>query len=169
MLPYLLIIGVSCLGAMGETSRYSRIKHNHPFMLIFFTALIPLVGFRFEVGSDWAGYLNMLDFASYNSFAVALTRSEPSYMIINWAAAKTGLGIEFVNLVCGAISCLSIYAFCKTQARPWLASFIMTSFFLIVVVIGLTRQGTAASIVFLTNLLDARSNNTVHNSGFSSC
>ncbi len=118
-------------------------------MTLFAMLLVFFVGLRFEIGPDWYQYVSILEFVYGKSIPEILSRSEPSYIILNWITSKLGFELWFVNSVCAIISIYSLRKFCIWQNRPWLSIYIATCYFVIVIVMGLTRQGTSLSITFL--------------------
>jgi hypothetical protein len=148
MWPYFSLLAIPLFFSLSERSRYSSVKGSVCFVAPFFFLVAIFSGFRYEVGSDWGSYLRILDFAYGRGIVDSLQRSEPSYMLLNWFAANVVGGIVLVNVACAAIACYCLYKFCKRQARPWLATFIVVSYVAIVLVMGVTRQGVAVSIIF---------------------
>jgi len=149
MLPYFFIALAPAIPALGETSTYRKPINSRPFLALFFVILTVFVGFRYEVGPDWAPYISIYEVAKRFPASVAIFRSEPAYMLINIVSAKLNGGIVLVNLVSAVIALWSIYRYCADVPRPWLATYVLTSFFLVAILMGLNRQGVAASIVFL--------------------
>lgn len=158
MLPYYVIIGMASFLAISEKSKYTTTKKSSGFILLFFIADFFFVGFRLEVGSDWYNYLGMLEFTKDKDLFEVFGRSEPGYILINWVSTNV-LSLDSleaiiaVNITCSAISIFCIYKFCVHQNRPGLAAYLCTCYFTVVVVMGLTRQGTAASITFFALIL----------------
>lgn len=148
MWPYFFLLVVPLVFSLSERSYYSNVKSSVFFIAPFFIMVAIFSGFRYEVGSDWQSYLRILEFTYDKSFIDSLQRSEPGYMLLNWLAANAGGGIVLVNAACAAISCYCLCEFCRRQSRPWLATFIVVSYVAIVLVMGLTRQGVAVSVVF---------------------
>lgn len=141
---------LAAVPALFERSRYSCIRSPSIAYLSFFILAFLFVGLRYQVGSDWYGYERIFEFGTTNTLAIALTRSEPGYMLLNWLSAKLGLSVVFVNLICAVIAISCCFKFCSVQNRPWLAAFITASYMLVVIVMGLTRQGVAVSIFLLS-------------------
>lgn len=154
MLAYFVVSASTALLAATGRSRYSGVIYPRLSLRLAFLFLTFFVGLRYQVGSDWGGYLRVYQFIAENGFFASLGRTEPGYMLLNWIAAwQFGLGAEqgiwFVNLGCAAISMYCLLRFCEAQNRPALAAYILVSYFVIVIVAGLTRQGTAASVTML--------------------
>ena len=106
-----------------------------------------LIGFRQQVGADWGAYLPYLDIARDYDFFTMLGATDPGYMLLNWISVTMGWGIYGVNFLAGLIVMLGVAQFCRKLPRPYLALSIAIPYFLIVVVMGYSRQGTACGIV----------------------
>jgi hypothetical protein len=116
---------------------------------VMFIALVMMIGLRHEVGGDWRSYLGILDFATGISLKEALTRSDPGYMLLNWLAAETRLGMYLVNTVCAVFFSWGLVAFCRTQPRYWLALTVAMPYLITVVAMGYSRQGVAIGVAML--------------------
>jgi len=149
MIPYILVSMLPGFSSLGEASKYSKLRNVKPLFGLYFVLLVVFVGFRFNVGPDWYAYLKIYSVAQSESISKALIRSEPGYMLINIVSARLGGGIVLVNLICAGIASWAIYGYCKDQSRPWLAAFILVSFTLVTIIMGLNRQGVAVSLTFL--------------------
>lgn len=107
-----------------------------------------MIGFRFEVGGDWAAYLELLQRSRFQDLASALSNfGDPGYNLLNWIAGRIGAGIWFVNSVCGIIFCWGLAKFAARQPSPWLAVTIAVPYLIIVVAMGYTRQGVAIGFI----------------------
>ena len=130
-----------------------RVKtHTAPwtgYWWIMYFLLVLFIGFRHEVGPDWGQYLDLVNLASYESLNQAATKGEPAYSLLNWLAARFGLGPYFVNTVCAALFAWGVLKFCKAQPRPWLALVVAVPYLVTVVATGYTRQGVAIGLVML--------------------
>lgn len=149
MLPYIFMSFLPGIAALGESSKFSARRQSTFGLKLFFLLLTVFVGFRYEVGPDWWPYLGLYEWVSAQKFADSLGRSDPAYVLINFISGKVGGGIVLVNLICAIFANTALYLFCRSQTRPWLAAFILTTSFVFVHVMGITRQGVAISIFFL--------------------
>jgi EpsG family len=117
------------------------------FVWLFFTIII---GGRYEIGSDWSNYLLWYEFARDNTFLDTIaSSSDPGYITLNWLCARMNLGIQGVNMVCGAIFMYALIKYCNRQAMPWLSFYIAVPYLVIIVVMGYSRQGVAIGIFLL--------------------
>lgn len=120
---------------------------------------IIMVGLRYEVGGDWGTYKQHLALMRGMSLTESLTRGDPGYFFLNWAASRLNLDIAFVNLVCALVVVLGLMRFCREQPYPWLAFLVAIPYFLFVVSMGYTRQATALgfAMIALSELANERS------------
>jgi hypothetical protein len=114
-----------------------------------FVLLVLMIGLRHEVGGDWLTYVEHIRQASYDSLTQALTKGDPAYSLLNWLAARAGLGPYFVNTVCAVLFAWGLVVFCRAQPRPWLALVVAVPYLVTVVAMGYTRQGTAIGLAML--------------------
>lgn len=116
---------------------------------VVFVLLVLMIGLRHEVGGDWLTYVEQITTASRATLLGALGLGDPAYGLLNWVAAKTGLGSYFVNMVCAAIFSWGLVVFCRAQPRPWLALVVAMPYLVTVVAMGYTRQGTAIGLAMV--------------------
>jgi hypothetical protein len=105
------------------------------------------IGFRYEVGGDWYSYLGYFKMMRFDTFASAISRGDPGYQAVNYAAYKLGAGIWLANLICGAVLCWGLGRFALTQRNPWLVVLVAVPYLLNVVAMGYTRQSVAIGLV----------------------
>lgn len=116
---------------------------------VVFVLLVLMVGLRHQVGGDWFTYVEHIRSASYQTLLGAVSQGDPAYSLLNWLAAKSGLGSYFVNTVCAAIFSWGLVVFCRAQPRPWLALVVAMPYLVTVVAMGYTRQGVAIGLAML--------------------
>lgn len=112
-------------------------------------ALVLVIGLRREVGTDWYNYLIIFEQIKMSSFERAMTRVEPGYAFLNWAAGRIGWGIWFPNIVCAAIFVWGLLVFCRQQPTPALALLVALPYLIIGVGMGYTRQSAALGFILL--------------------
>lgn len=115
----------------------------------FGVCLALLIGFRHEVGGDWATYEEHYQSMVGAGWREALERSDPGYYLLTWLSTTVGGGVYLVNLVFGALFSWGLLAFCRQQPRPWLALAVAVPYMVIVVGMGYSRQGVALGLVML--------------------
>ncbi len=116
---------------------------------VVFVLLVLMIGLRHQVGGDWGNYAEQITSADFQTLSAALSQDDPAYSLLNWLAAKTGLGPYFVNTVCAAIFSCGLLVFCRAQPRPWLALVVAVPYLITVVAMGYTRQSVAIALVLL--------------------
>jgi len=116
---------------------------------VVFVLLVLMIGLRHQVGGDWFTYAEHIRSASYETLLGAVGLGDPAYSLLNWLAAKSGLGPYFVNTVCAAIFSWGLVVFCRAQPRPWLALVVAIPYLVTVVAMGYTRQGVAIGLAML--------------------
>ena len=108
---------------------------------------ILIIGLRYDVGGDWLPYLDYLQNAKKGDLAQVLLDGRfmngGLYIFLNWVAVKLGLGIYFVNLICGTIAMVGLIKYCQKQPMPWIALAVAVPYMVCVVFMGYTRQAVA--------------------------
>jgi hypothetical protein len=154
LFPYWLLFAIFAVGALQSRSQPLAYDRSAPVLATagLFTAL--MIGLRYDVGGDWASYQEIFDSIAYFDFPATIAYDDPGYAILNWLAAKAGLQIWTVNLVCGAIFAWGLIRFAKRQPNPWLAVLVSVPYLIVVIAMGYTRQAVAIGIIFagLANL-----------------
>lgn len=175
MLIYWVMLIFFAVGAMAEGTRLHRAdlaSAYHPgaaipfapagqdrtnFLLLVGTLLIIcVVGFRYEVGGDWTGYLAIFQEATTDSFRRSLSKGDPAFQALNWTVRHFGYQIWLINLVAAAIFGWGLLRFCSSQPRPWLCFVVAIPYLVIVVAMGYTRQGVALGILMAGMARQAR-------------
>ena len=105
-----------------------------------------MIGFRFEVGTDWLSYLDIFQRIADDDLVRALGRTDPGYALVNWLAAKARVEIWAVNIVCGLIFMFGLVRFANHQPNPWLAIAAAVPYLVIGVGMGYTRQAVAIGL-----------------------
>lgn len=144
MIQYWVLFSVFAAGAIQSRRQVERPRLTLIFVA-FATALF--IGFRYKTGGDWANYEVIFETIAFGDFAFAVTYGDPGYSVLNWLASQLGLGIWFVNLICGSIFMWGLIKFAKSQPNPWLICLLAVPYLIIVVGIGYTRQAVAISVV----------------------
>jgi hypothetical protein len=149
MLPYWLLYTVPAVAALLEVGRSARWQTFPILFMLMVTAIVVVVGLRFEVGGDWFSYLGYLNRAYSMDFDQVLLDSDPGYVLLNWLAARLNFDIWAVNLASAALFGLGLYHFCQGQPRRWLALAVAVPYLVIVVAMGYTRQGVAIGLAMM--------------------
>lgn len=142
LLPAFLVL-------ISTTFRFDR-KLENLLLVLFGLVLILLIGYRHEVGGDWARYLEQVFMDSRSSnidFFDFTGGGDYAYKVIFWFSLHYLDGIYSTNLICAIFFVSGLIRFCRSMPIPWLALLIATPFLIIVVSMGYTRQ--SASVGFL--------------------
>ncbi len=156
MLPYWLLFLVPAYMALSRVRSIPqtglsvrRDRWPNEWRGMFFI-LVLMIGFRHEVGGDWDAYLNML--ATYidpDKNMRHYASQDPAFILFNWLAAQTGLGIYLLNLLSAIVFSWGLVVFCRAQPRPWLALVVAVPYLITVVAMGYTRQGAAIGVAMI--------------------
>lgn len=137
--PYYLVLLLAAIPAL--TTSKGKPGLGWYYFLLF---LLLFVGLRFQVGSDWKGYLQIADEMANLKFSELFEYPEFLYYFVVWSSVDLGLGIYGANVVTTLIFLLGLLKFCKMQHNRWLA--LMSSLPFLVIVIGMSANRQAAAI-----------------------
>jgi EpsG-like putative glucosyltransferase len=143
---FVALVGDDAGQSRGSDPTKSKIN---PGLWIAGLFLSLLIGFRFEVGGDWGGYLKSFAAFRYMTLTDAIETGDPVFSVMNWLSAQSDLGIAAVNFVCAILFSAGLIIFCADQRRPWLAMTIAVPYLVIVVAMGYTRQGAALGLAMI--------------------
>ncbi len=146
MIVYWTMFLAPAFGALGETERRGRRFNAALFTLLTFMFLV--IAFR-ETGGDWPTYSRVFDRISMSELPDAVRITDPAYGALNWASSQLGLGLYGVNVACAIVFLAAFWRFCSLEPRPLLMLTVASSYLIIVVVMGYTRQGTAIGLELL--------------------
>jgi hypothetical protein len=147
LIPYWLLFSVFTVGALQARTRLGSGGSSTPLFIVASLFLTLMIGLRYEVGGDWFNYVRIFERLSYLSFEDVLAGEDPGYGVLNWAAARIGLDIWAVNLVCAGIFTFGLSRFARVQSNPWFAMLIAVPYLIIVVAMGYTRQAVAIGFI----------------------
>lgn len=116
---------------------------------LFFSFLVLIIGFRFEVGGDWYSYLYYLERAKELSLLNLLIIGDPAYQFLNFFSFQLGLDIYGVNILSASIFAYGLMRFCQIQPRIWLALVAAIPYLVNVIAMGYTRQSIALGLFML--------------------
>jgi hypothetical protein len=150
MWPYWLLFLVPAYFAISRLKPTSQIeltvKHDRWSIAwrFIFVMLVLMIGWRHEVGGDWASYI--LNMENPDQFA---EYGDPANNLLFWLGINLGGGIYLVNLISAIFFSWGLLVFCRTQPRPWLALTVAVPYLITVVAMGYTRQGVAIGLAML--------------------
>jgi hypothetical protein len=152
MLMYWLLFTVSAALAL------QRLRLAPGLWALLGLALTLVVGLRYDVGGDWAQYLNHYRLDSTAPLANLLALKEQAFHLLNKLAHVLQTGPWLVNLVCGALFVAGLLRFCRQQPLPLLALTVAVPYLLIVVGMGYQRQAVALGLLMwgLVDLVQRR-------------
>ena len=142
----------------------SKIKvDNNIKNLLFFIfglILVVIIGFRHEIGGDWARYISIYEFHTGTELDFSNFKSgDYAYELIVWFSNNYLNGIYSTNFICSIFFVAGLFRFCRAMPMPWVALFVSIPFLVIIVSMGYTRQGTAVGVI-LWGLVDLMKGNT---------
>lgn len=154
MLIYYVIFIVPMLFYLTQNKEVIK-KNFTDYFILSFLALL-LLGLRTKTGADWSNYLrnfksisradyleifeggpqDLLEFSN-NSIFWLLNAIEPDY------------GYYLYHIIAMMIGLIALYVFAKEQPYFWLTIGIAVPFFILVMIMGYTRQGIALSFIMM--------------------
>jgi hypothetical protein len=153
MLPYWLLFAFFAVASLFARERSDR-DAPRSVLIIAWLILALMIGLRWEVGPDWAGYINSWEIAGYKSVDGYLRAvpADPVFYMLMYGFRQFGASFWLFNLVVAGIFATGLMAFARKQANPWLAIAIAVPYLVIVVAMSGVRQATAIGFVFLALL-----------------
>jgi hypothetical protein len=142
MWPYFLFLAVAGIPALYYTAR----NNSGGGWVIAWILFVLFIGLRHRVGGDWGGYLLITDYIHNASFYDAMRRNEYLFSFVTYLSTRVGAGVYGANFVGAIIFTTGLFAYCRTQANPWLALAAATPFLVIVAVMSANRQGIAIGV-----------------------
>lgn len=125
----------------------STVDLQRLLLLLLGSFYVLLIGFRYQVGGDWANYLILFEQILDGSLFGG-TSGDVGYVFLNLMMSKIGADIYGVNLICGAVFVSGVFALARKQPLPWLAIAVVVPYLMVVVAMGYTRQSAALGLVF---------------------
>jgi hypothetical protein len=117
--------------------------------LIGLLAMTLMIGLRFQVGGDWNTYQFIFKRSAYYNLEQTITRSDPGYAFLNWAAQQIGSDVWLVNLLCAILTVWGVAALARREPQPWLSLLLAIPYLIVVVAMGYTRQAAALGLVMV--------------------
>lgn len=126
-----------------------RGRKNIALLSTVLAALVLFVGFRWQVGCDWYGYLNIFEGARQASLEEAVTDREPGFALLNVFVHYLGLEYFTVNVVGALLFFVGLYFFARREENPM--AIVALSFPVLIVNMPMSgvRQGIAIGFAML--------------------
>ena len=123
---------------------------NNKLIFLFLITLFYLIGFRFEVGGDWQGYLYISqEYAEYTFSNFNYRENNIGIFILNKIFVFLRLDHFGLNFFSALIFTFSVYFFLKKEKNFWLGICILIPILIIVLIIGYIKQGIAFSFFLI--------------------
>lgn len=150
MLIYSLLFLIPALLFLSNPRPLNK---NHTDYLVFSILFVFLIGFRHDTGGDWYNYYRQFLDVSDSPFSYYILKgtnhsTEILFNLFFWLGNKT-TNFYVINTIFAAISFYALYKFARHQPYFWLTITISVPFFIIIMVMGYTRQGLALSILMI--------------------
>jgi len=144
---YIFFYLIPCLFVYKGVSVKSSI--NIIFWNFYLLILILYIGARFQIGGDWIQYLYTLEVKDYSKFSISSLHQDPLYEILVYVLYNLNLSVLSLNLICASVFAYGLSKFALRQPSPWLVMTIASSYFIVAVGMGYTRQSFAIGISML--------------------
>jgi hypothetical protein len=96
----------------------NRQRKNTILLAIVSVALFIFVGFRWEVGCDWTGYLNIFELSRGVAVEESLASREPGFALLNALIHALELDYYYVNVAASLLFFVGIFLFARRQENP---------------------------------------------------
>lgn len=132
---------------LGGLLTYGRPGVRRPFYILTLIGLFVFVAFRFEVGCDWSGYINIFELQRYVSFENTILRTEPAFWLTNALLHSFGLDYPYINVVAATLFFAGFHALARRQPDP--LGFLMLAFPVLIIGMPMSALRQAIAIGFL--------------------
>lgn len=140
VLVYLLLL--LAVGLAGDDRARQRGLYGLSITLLFI-----YVAFRYEVGCDWTGYLNIYDVQTRGTYENAFRQRESLFVAANVFLHRVGLEYPYINVIASAVYFAGFHMLARRQPNPM--SMLALSFPLLVLHLAMSaiRQAMAVGIL----------------------
>lgn len=142
MAPYIALILLPSFFALFSPRRISSLSWWG-----ILTIYIVFIGLRYEVGPDWAQYIQIHYFSNQMDFWEVAVNSEPLSYMLFWISERSGLSVYLTNVVAAIVMIIGVQSFARNTCNPWLALLAASPYFIIVVGMSGIRQAMAAGVM----------------------
>lgn len=120
--------------------RFSKVRGLYIAILIF---LFFYSAFRFEVGCDWAGYMNQFNYYGQMPVEFAIAQREPIWALLVILQERLGLPYPWINVIPSMIFLYGAHSIARRQPNP--LAFLVLLFPILIINMPMSgiRQATA--------------------------
>jgi hypothetical protein len=148
VLVYWSIFLILAIGALlNREESTPRVRLMFAMLVSVPTAL--MIGLRWEIGPDWAGYFEIFSYTKFYSLGQSVSHADPGFFALSWLLHQVDAPFWVLNFVCGLVFVVGLTAFCRQQPNPWLAYLVAFPYLVIVVAMSGDRQSVALGLLFL--------------------
>ena len=143
MIYFLIYVALLLCGFLSQGKRSLRNSLYYVCLL----GLFVFAGFRYEVGCDWTGYLNIFNVAGRPEASDTARQSEVSFWALNDLLHYFDLEYPYINVVSSAAFFLGLHVLAKRQPNP--LGILVLAFPVLILNIAMSaiRQGIALGIL----------------------
>jgi EpsG family len=139
---YILLCLLVPFGRIGS-------RKNTALLMFISIVLFVFVGFRWQVGCDWGGYLNIFDNTRQISVDEAVSGREPGFALLNVLLHYFDMDYFYVNVAGSLLFFLGLFLFARRQENP--LAIVALSFPVLIVNMPMSgvRQGIAIGFLMI--------------------
>ncbi len=128
---------------------FGRIRNRKNTLLLAAASIVlfVFVGYRWEVGCDWTGYLNIFQITKQQSVGEILSSREPGFLLLNIFAHYLDLDYYYINVVGALLFFIGLFFFAKAQENP--LAVVALSFPVLIVNMPMSAVRQAIAIGFI--------------------
>lgn len=145
MFPYLAMIGLPALFCLPGDRRFQTGTLLFAVLVLF----VCVIGFRYEVGSDWFSYRQMIESYQDQDFDVLAERGEVGWVLLVMAANMTSFPMPLIVFIAAVVFGIGLFAVARMTQEPMLAVVASTPYLALAVAMSGVRQSIALGIIFL--------------------
>jgi EpsG family len=124
-------------------------RKNIGLLAVVTVVLFLFVGFRWEVGCDWDGYLNIFQVTARMSAEEAVAGREPGFLLLNVLLHDLELDYFYINVVGALVFFTGLFLFARRQENP--LAIVALSFPVLIINMPMSgvRQGIAIGFLMI--------------------
>lgn len=146
---YLAVYGMFVLLGISIQRRLDQMVA----MAVCFLFLLIFMGWRYYVGCDYAGYLyRYVHTPPHEPLSAAFLNPEPGFELIMRFVVTSGLGYEWLNIICSLIILVCYWIFLRSHERPLLMLALMFPVLLMQLSMSGLRQAIAVGILMVATV-----------------